>query len=79
MTSPVREVRLKPEYAVLYPGLEPGVWVAAAMAAEHILARIRTLHDPVLLGRVLDERHFEFRGGADGLRPADARERLTDR
>ena len=33
----VREARLRPEFAPLYPGLEPGVWQDAAALAEQML------------------------------------------
>ena len=61
----VREARLRPEYAHLYPMLEPGAWLPAAVAAEKVasvrliqLAETYVLHD-----RVLTDAHFEFRGG----------------
>ena len=33
----VREARLLPEFAQLYPGLEPGAWQDAAALAEQML------------------------------------------
>ena len=32
-----REARLRPEFAPLYPGLEPGTWQDAAALAEQML------------------------------------------
>jgi len=61
----VREARLRPEYAHLYPMLEPGAWVPAMEAAEKVAAvRLLQLADTfVLHDRVLTDAHFEFRGG----------------
>jgi hypothetical protein len=33
----VREARLRPEFATLYPGLQPGVWQDATGLAEEML------------------------------------------
>jgi hypothetical protein len=62
----LREARLRPEYAHLYPMLEPGAWASAALTAEKVAA-IRLLqlaNTYVLHDRVLTDAHFEFRGGA---------------
>jgi hypothetical protein len=60
----MREARLRPEFADLYPTLTPGQWEPAARIAEVVLARILLLQisETPLPDRVLDERHFEFRG-----------------
>jgi hypothetical protein len=60
-----REARLRPEYAHLYPMLNPGAWESAASIAELIAAtRLQQLDDTyVLHDRVLTDAHFEFRGG----------------
>ena len=60
-----REARLKPEYAVIYPTLQPGVWESAATLADRLLADC-LLHgrDIALQGRTLLDAHFEFRGGS---------------
>lgn len=62
--TPLREARLKPEFAPLYPGVEPGVWYTAATLAEHLLARFLRHEEssPSLPERILDDHHFEFRG-----------------
>ena len=73
----MREARLKPEYASLYPEIEPGVWQPAALVSARRLARTPSAGDAASLARLLDERHFEFRG--DRPRPSlAARTRRTD-
>jgi hypothetical protein len=61
----LREARLRPEYAHLYPMLKPGAWDSAAVTAEKVAAiRLQQLADAyVLHDRVLPDAHFEFRGG----------------
>ena len=63
--APQREARLKPEFAEIYPGLEAGIWHPAARVAECFLARPDAAPhaDVQHVERILDERHFEFRGG----------------
>ena len=74
----MREARLRPEYADLYPELTPGQWEPAARIAEVVLARylLQRLTDAPG-DRALDETHFEFRGGAEPER-ADPRGRAAD-
>ena len=62
----MREARLRPEYAELYPELVPGQWEPAARIAEAVLARLLLLEisEAPLQDRVLREEHFEFRGEA---------------
>ena len=69
---PVREARLKTEFAHLYPPLEPGRWEAAAAMADRIVAWLLRQPDRgyVAPGRVLRSEHFEFRGGPD---PSESR------
>lgn len=77
----MREARLRPEFAHLYPILTPGQWEPAARVAEAVLARLLLLEitDAPLQDRVLNEEHFEFRGetpdgaprAAGGSRPRD--------
>ncbi|MFL5496554.1 MAG: hypothetical protein ACJ8DC_19375 [Gemmatimonadales bacterium] len=64
----VREARLRPEFAELYPGVEPDVWYTAATIAEHMLVRLVRQDAEQLPPRVLDASHFDFRG-SDGLPP----------
>jgi hypothetical protein len=76
----VREARLRPEFAAVYPQLEPGVWQDAAALAEQMLTEhlLRPSPGYMLSDRVLAEEHFEFRGGNQGNRPRIARTRRTD-
>jgi hypothetical protein len=61
-----RQVRLRPEFASLYPGLEPGVWESATELAERLLAQHAIQPSPgyMVSDRVLPDEHFEFQGGA---------------
>jgi hypothetical protein len=65
---PVREARLRPEWAALYPGLEADVWMVAAQLVPLAL-RHRLQDQPTweFTRRILVDEHFEFRGG----RPRD--------
>jgi hypothetical protein len=74
----MREARLRAEFADLYPTLSPGEWQPAARVAEVVLARLLLLEisEAPLRDRVLDERHFEFRGETPDTsprRPPDSR------
>jgi hypothetical protein len=60
----VREARLRPEAAALYPGIPSGVWMPAAELGARLLMQHLAAPAPANLGsRLLDENHFEFRGG----------------
>ncbi len=61
---PLREARLKPEAAASYPGIMAGVWSPAAQLVPQVL-RLRLQEQPTweFTRRVLDDEHFEFRGG----------------
>lgn len=74
----MREARLRPEFADLYPELTPGQWEPAARIAEVVLARYLLQRMTDAPGDRLDETHFEFRGGADSQR-AEPRGRAADR
>jgi hypothetical protein len=65
-----REARLKREYANLYPGLEPGVWYNAAWLSARQFARVRCDGRAGSMASVVNENHFDFRGG----RPRQRRE-----
>jgi hypothetical protein len=60
----IRQALLKPAFAHLYPGIPVNEWQPAAVMTDQVLAlRLRKLDQvPVTRERVLDERHFEFRG-----------------
>lgn len=62
----IREARLKPEFAHLYPPLQPDRWQPAALMADQVVAWL--LRQPgkgfVAPERVLRSEHFEFRGGS---------------
>ena len=77
----MREARLRPEFADLYPTLTPGQWEPAARVAEAVLARLLLLEitEAPLQDRVLREEHFEFRGdGSDGAPSASGSARSAD-
>jgi hypothetical protein len=74
-----REARLKPEFADRYPPLEPGVWeTAAEMGAKVLLWQVQQQGTDALSSRILDERHFEFRGGWYRGTETDLRTRASD-
>ncbi len=81
MEFTAREARLKPEYAERYPHLEPGVWeTAAEIGAKVLLWQVQQQGTAALASRILDEEHFEFRGGTPRERnEAGARTRRADR
>ena len=59
-----REARLRPEYAVRYPGITAGQWESAATVADRVLAgALLQRQAATFRTRVLLEAHFEFRGG----------------
>ena len=61
----IREGRLRPAYAGLYPDLEPGAWLPASVLAQFVLERglyQRRTGSPAM-HRLLNPAHFEFRGG----------------
>jgi len=61
-----REARLRLECARLYPGVEAGVWEAAGVLADKVLACRLLLPSGgfILRDRALSGDHFEFRGGS---------------
>jgi hypothetical protein len=82
INSRIRLVRLRPEFAGFYPGLDPMVWETATELAARLLAQHTLQPSPghMLSNRILPEEHFEFQGG-DPRAPLarGIRSRLTDR
>ena len=68
----MREARLRPEFAELYPGLTPGRWEPASRIAEAVLANVmlHKMAEAPLPDRLLQEAHFEFRGEVEDERDA---------
>jgi hypothetical protein len=60
----VREARLRPQWAHLYPGLQTDGWMVAAELVPLVL-RHRLQDQPTweFTHRILVDEHFEFRGG----------------
>ena len=63
MESSIREARLRPQYASLYPALEPGTWQPATAIGRQLLLWHLTASIPPEGERLMSEEHFEFRGG----------------
>jgi len=68
MEASIREARLRPQYASLYPALEAGTWQPASAIGRQLLLWHLTASTPPEGERLMSEEHFEFRGG----RPRDA-------
>ncbi|HET6795563.1 MAG TPA: hypothetical protein VFH40_00270 [Gemmatimonadales bacterium] len=63
MQESIREARLRPEYADLYPGVEAGVWLPATSVGQQLLLwHLATAATPQG-DRLMTDEHFEFRGG----------------
>ena len=76
MTPLPREARLRPEFATLYPGIPVDTWLPAAdLGATLLMHHLRAPAPPELGNRLLDESHFEFRGGASRGKGAAERTR----
>lgn len=75
----MRQARLRPEFADLYPELTPGKWEPASRIVEVVLARylLQKMADAPVADRALNESHFEFRGGEEPPR-ASRRGRVAD-
>jgi hypothetical protein len=75
----MREARLRPEYAALYPAIEPGVWMPASDIGRSLLLWHLTAPTVPDGDRLMCEEHFEFRGGAPRTDlHGDARTRAAD-
>ena len=72
----IREAKLRPEFASLYPSLEPGVWLPATTVGQKLLLwHLATAATPQG-ERLMTEEHFEFRGSSD--RPDGLPSHLSD-
>ena len=80
MEGSIREARLRPQYASLYPALEAGTWQPASSIGRQLLLWHLTASTPPQGERLMSEEHFEFRGGnpRNGA-DAAARTRHADR
>jgi hypothetical protein len=79
--SRIRLVRLRPEFASLYPGLDPMVWETATELMARLLAQHAVQPSPgfMLSNRVLPDQHFEFQGGSTrGSSRSGVKSRVTD-
>lgn len=59
-----RQGKVRPEYELWYPELSPEHWYPAAWMREAVLAQLgrgEPRWEPQ--GRILNDEHFEFRGG----------------
>ncbi len=59
----IREARLRPEFADLYPAVEPGVWLPATTVGQQLLLWHLAKAVAPQGERLMGEEHFEFRGG----------------
>ncbi|HEX2250172.1 MAG TPA: hypothetical protein VHH32_07460 [Gemmatimonadales bacterium] len=79
MDSTARQARLKPEFAELYPPLTAGIWEPAAeVGAKILLWQLQQRGTEALGTRLLDERHFDFRGGWCRGSETELRTRVSD-
>jgi hypothetical protein len=79
MDSTARQARLKPEFAELYPPLTAGIWEPAAeVGAKILLWQLQQRGTEALGTRLLDERHFDFRGGWCRGAETELRTRVSD-
>jgi hypothetical protein len=58
-----REARLKAEFAHLYPGLKPRIWYNAAWLSARQFARVHCDGRAASIAKMVNDSHFEFRGG----------------
>jgi hypothetical protein len=72
----VRQARLRNEYAAWYPTIAVITWTPAATVARAVARQLLQGEPPWALGprwavgpRLLDDRHFEFRGGSEDRLP----------
>lgn len=78
----VRQALLKSGFAHLYPGIPPGEWQPASVMVNLVLRSHSGSRNQVAvdLDRLLDERHFQFRGlPSAGTQDDQRRSRLEGR
>ena len=77
----VRQALLKSSHAHLYPGIPPGEWQPVAVMVALVLSvHSGSRHQTGDRDRILDERHFQFRGlPSAGTQDDQRRSRLEDR
>lgn len=78
----VRQALLKSGFGHLYPGIPPGEWQPASVMVKLVLMSRSASRSQVAVDRdrVLDERHFQFRGlPSAGTQDDQRRSRLEDR
>ncbi|HEV7365121.1 MAG TPA: hypothetical protein VGN76_04695 [Gemmatimonadales bacterium] len=78
----VRQALLKSGSAHLYPGIPPGEWQPAAVMVAMVMALRSSANQGASppRDRVLNERHFDFRGRLSaGAQDDQRRSRLEDR
>jgi hypothetical protein len=62
-----REAKLRSQYAKLYPGLKPGIWMPVETLLRHITDLIhqdRSRAGVITGTRLLHQDHFDFRGSS---------------
>jgi hypothetical protein len=73
-----REARLRDQFAQLYAGIDPGVWMPVERLVSQVTDLIhkdRTKSGVITGPRLLRDEHFEFRGAS--ARPVGLPERST--
>ena len=73
-----REARLRSASAHLFPGVPANVWIQAATMADIVWSRRLQRGEGMLVGRVLDPEHFEFRHEGEPGSDPNLRRRATD-
>jgi hypothetical protein len=61
MSKTVRELKLLPEFAHLYPGLTANVWIRGNVLAQWLSTRGPGQPRAAGGGQIVSDRHFEFR------------------
>jgi hypothetical protein len=64
MSRTVRELKLLPEFAHLYPGLTANVWIRGNVLAQWLSARRSVPERAPAGGPQVSDRHFAFRRAA---------------